>query len=77
MHPEFGTRFAEYYRRLVGTPWLGHFLKLELIRQAAIPVLGPLERPSIHAASVRRACLWRRGARRCTGERLASDSGRA
>jgi hypothetical protein len=41
-HPEFGTRFAEYYRRLVGTPWLGHFLKLELIRQAAIPYLDPL-----------------------------------
>lgn len=42
LHPEFGTRFADYYRRLVGTPWLGHFLKLELIRQAAIPYLDPL-----------------------------------
>jgi hypothetical protein len=41
-HPEFGTRFADYYRRLDGTPWLGHFLKLELIRQAAIPYRDPL-----------------------------------
>jgi hypothetical protein len=36
-HPDFGTRFAEYYRQLSGSPWLEHFLKLELIRQAAIP----------------------------------------
>ncbi len=33
----FGTRFAEYYRLLAGSPWLDRYLKLELIRQAAIP----------------------------------------
>ena len=43
-HPEFGTRFADFYGRLVGTPWLGHFLKLDLIRQAATPYLAPMNR---------------------------------
>jgi hypothetical protein len=36
-HRDFGTRFAEYYRLLRGSPWFEHFLKLEVIRQAAIP----------------------------------------
>jgi hypothetical protein len=36
-HRDFGTRFAEYYRLLSGSPWFGRFLKLEVIRQAAIP----------------------------------------
>jgi hypothetical protein len=41
-HRDFGTRFAEYYRLLSGSPWFEHFLKLEVIRQAAIPYLDPL-----------------------------------
>jgi hypothetical protein len=41
-HRDFGTRFAEYYRLLAGSPWFEHFLKLEVIRQAAIPYLDPL-----------------------------------
>src|SRR5271155_2548737 len=36
-HRDFGTRFAEYYKLLSASPWFGHFLKLEVIRQAAIP----------------------------------------
>jgi hypothetical protein len=41
-HRDFGTRFAEYYRVLSGSKWFEHFLKLEVIRQAAIPYLDPL-----------------------------------
>jgi len=37
IHPDFGTRLAEYYRLLRGSPWFGQLLKLEVIRQAAIP----------------------------------------
>jgi hypothetical protein len=36
---DFGTRFAEYYRLLSGSPWFERFLKLEVIRQAAIPYI--------------------------------------
>jgi hypothetical protein len=36
-HRDFGTRFAEYYSLLSRSPWFEHFLKLEVIRQAAIP----------------------------------------
>jgi hypothetical protein len=38
-HRDVGTRFAEYYRLLSGSPWFEHFLKLEVIRQAAIPYI--------------------------------------
>jgi len=41
IHREFGTRFAEYYNLLCDSPWRDCFLKLELIRQAAIPYLDP------------------------------------
>jgi hypothetical protein len=37
LHRDFGTRFADYYRLFAGSPWLGRLLKLEVIRQAAIP----------------------------------------
>jgi hypothetical protein len=40
-HRDFGTRFAEYYRLLSGSPWLEQLLKLEVIRQAAIPYIDP------------------------------------
>jgi hypothetical protein len=36
-HRDFGTRFAEYYNLLSGSLWFERFLKLEVIRQAAIP----------------------------------------
>jgi hypothetical protein len=36
-HPEFGARLAQYYDAFRASPWLGHFLKLDVIRQAAIP----------------------------------------
>lgn len=39
---DFGTRFAEYYRLLSGSPWFEHFLKLEVIRQASIPYFDAL-----------------------------------
>lgn len=41
-HRDFGTRFAEYYRLLSDSPWFEHFLKLEVIRQAAIPYHDPV-----------------------------------
>ncbi len=36
-HPEFGTRLADYYREFRTSPWLARLLKLEVVRQAAIP----------------------------------------
>jgi len=39
---DFGTRFTEFYRLLSGSPWFEHFLKLEVIRQAAIPYIDPV-----------------------------------
>jgi hypothetical protein len=36
-HRDFGTRLAEYYWLLRGSPWFEHLFKLEVIRQAAIP----------------------------------------
>lgn len=41
-HRDFGTRIADYFRLLAGSPWFEQFLKLEVIRQAAIPYIGPL-----------------------------------
>jgi hypothetical protein len=40
-HRDFGTRFAEYYNLLSGSPWFDRYLKLEVIRQAAIPYTDP------------------------------------
>jgi len=34
---DYGVRFAEYFEAFRGSPWLGHFLMLEVVRQAAIP----------------------------------------
>jgi len=42
-HRDFGTRLAEYYKLLFDSPWLGHFLKLEVIRQASIPYNDTLQ----------------------------------
>jgi hypothetical protein len=36
-HPNFGARFAEYFAAFRDSPWLGQLLKLEVIRQSAIP----------------------------------------
>lgn len=41
LHRDFGTRFAEYYTLLSGSPWFDRYLKLEVIRQAAIPYTDP------------------------------------
>lgn len=41
LHRDFGTRFAEYYNLLSGSPWFDRYLKLEVIRQAAIPYTDP------------------------------------
>jgi hypothetical protein len=35
--PEFGARLVEYYAGFHGSIWLDHLVKLEVIRQAAIP----------------------------------------
>ena len=34
---DFGTRLGEYYELFRKSPWLGRLMKLEVIRQAAIP----------------------------------------
>jgi phage baseplate assembly protein W len=34
---DYGVRFAEYLETYSDSPWLGHLLKLDVIRQAAIP----------------------------------------
>jgi nucleoside phosphorylase len=36
-HPSFGIRFFEYFEAFSGSPWLSLLLKLEVVRQAAIP----------------------------------------
>ncbi len=41
IHRDFGTRFAEYYNLLAGSPWFDRYLTLEVIRQAAIPYIDP------------------------------------
>lgn len=35
--PTYGVRFLEYVRAYAETPWLGRLMRLEVIRQAAIP----------------------------------------
>jgi hypothetical protein len=41
-HRDFGTRIAQYFRLLANSPWFEQILKLEVIRQAAIPYIDPL-----------------------------------
>jgi hypothetical protein len=36
-HRDYGVRLAEYFEAFRGSPWLGQLLRLEVIRQAAIP----------------------------------------
>jgi hypothetical protein len=36
-HHDFGVRIAQYFDTFRGSPWLGQLVKLEVIRQAAIP----------------------------------------
>jgi phage baseplate assembly protein W len=35
--PDYGVRFAEYLQSFMDSPWLGHLLMLDVIRQASIP----------------------------------------
>jgi hypothetical protein len=44
MNPAFGIRFFEYFEAYRGSPWLGLPMKLEVIRQAAIPYTDTLKR---------------------------------
>ena len=41
---DFGTRLTEYYNLLSGSPWLERYLKLEIIRQAAIPCIDTINK---------------------------------
>jgi hypothetical protein len=34
--PDYGVRFAQYLDRFLDSPWLGHLLMLDVIRQASI-----------------------------------------
>jgi hypothetical protein len=36
-HPTFGVRFIEYAQLYEGSPWLPHFIKMEVIRMASLP----------------------------------------
>jgi hypothetical protein len=42
-HGDYGVRFAQYFEAFRGSPWLGQLLKLEAIRQAAIPYHDALQ----------------------------------
>jgi hypothetical protein len=42
MHPSVGARLDEYFGAFRDSPWLGHLLKLEMARHAAIPYDDPL-----------------------------------
>ncbi|MGY4234995.1 hypothetical protein ACVIIW_003942 [Bradyrhizobium sp. USDA 4449] len=42
-HRDFGTRFSEYFRLLSGSVWFEQLLKLEVIRQAAVPYSDPID----------------------------------
>jgi hypothetical protein len=44
IYRDFGTRFAEYYSLLRGSPWFERYLKLEVIRQAAIPYIDTINK---------------------------------
>jgi hypothetical protein len=35
--PDYGVRFFEFYQLFKGSPWLDLLMKLEVVRQAAIP----------------------------------------
>jgi len=41
-HRDFGTRLSEYHALYRGSPWLAQLLKLEVIRQSAIPLTDDL-----------------------------------
>jgi hypothetical protein len=44
LYRDFGTRFADYYRLFSGSPWFERLLKLEVIRQAAIPLVDTINK---------------------------------
>jgi hypothetical protein len=44
IYRDFGGRFAEYYSLLSGSPWFERYLKLEVIRQAAIPYIDTINK---------------------------------
>ncbi len=44
INPGFGIRFFEYFEAYRGSPWLGLLMKLEVIRQAAVPYTDTLKR---------------------------------
>lgn len=46
-YQDFGTRFAEKYKSLSGSPWIDRYLKLEVIRQAAIPYTDPFNKQRV------------------------------
>jgi hypothetical protein len=43
-HGDFGVRIAEYFDAFRGSPWLGQLIKLEVIRQAAIPYRDEIQK---------------------------------
>ncbi len=45
-HGDFGVRIAEYFDAFRGSPWLAQLVKLEVIRQAAIPYYDSVLRQS-------------------------------
>lgn len=45
-HPRFGTRLGEYFSAYKTSPWFNQLVKLEVIRQSAIPYHDPLSKAS-------------------------------
>jgi hypothetical protein len=43
-HGDFGVRIAQYFDAFRGSPWLGQLVKLEVIRQAAIPYYDEIQK---------------------------------
>lgn len=42
IHPNFGSRLADYWSNFVGSPWLDELLKLDVVRLASIPYGDPM-----------------------------------
>ena len=75
-HRDFGTRFAEYYRLLSGSPWFEQFLKLEIIRQAAVPYFDAVHNRQYTPLLCVERVFGIRISRGSSHEQLAADSNR-
>jgi hypothetical protein len=75
-HRDFGTRFAEYYRLLSDSPWFEDLLKLEIIRQAAIPYIDTVNNRQYTPLLCVEHVYGIEILANAPNEKLATDSGR-